>query len=209
MNILRRKIGDTQISNVLNTRQYFKSKFVCMIYSMRGDNVQLQVKNNFITDSAVALLAKSLDIQKSTIHEPSFKRDSPSIRELNLLGAPTSLRRARTAIVSVHERIEPNIKAPLYVQQESSYYRINLMLMRRNIEEKSTQGKARNKICPPYFLKVCQSLLNPPSKIRMGKKIIRRPRGFILAIWLTVSPSKLMFYENFPINIPITNSIGV
>ena len=54
-------------------------------------------------------------IVKRIIHVPSFKRLSPSIRELNLRGAPAYFRRANTATVSVHERTEPNMKAYGYV----------------------------------------------------------------------------------------------
>lgn len=42
---------------------------------------------------------------------PSLNKLSPSINELNFLGAPAYLRRAKTATVSVQERTDPNIKA--------------------------------------------------------------------------------------------------
>jgi len=42
-------------------------------------------------------------------------RDSPSIKELNFLEAPASFNNAKTATVSVHDRIEPNMKAPVQV----------------------------------------------------------------------------------------------
>ena len=46
---------------------------------------------------------------------PSLRRLYPSIKELNFLGAPASLRRERTATVSVQERMDPNMKAPMVV----------------------------------------------------------------------------------------------
>jgi hypothetical protein len=41
------------------------------------------------------------------MHEPSFNKLSPSINELNLLGAPTSFNNAKTATVSVALKIDP------------------------------------------------------------------------------------------------------
>lgn len=49
---------------------------------------------------------------KRTIHVPSLKTLSDSISELNLIGAPASFNKAKTATGSVHERIEPKRKAP-------------------------------------------------------------------------------------------------
>lgn len=49
------------------------------------------------------------------MHVPSLSRDSPSINELNFFGAPTSLRSESTAIVSVQDKIDPNMNAPLQV----------------------------------------------------------------------------------------------
>lgn len=45
------------------------------------------------------------------IQVPSFSKLSPSIKELNFLGAPDYLSNARTATVSVQDKIAPNIKA--------------------------------------------------------------------------------------------------
>lgn len=42
---------------------------------------------------------------------PSLNKLSPSIKELNFLGAPAYLSKAKTATVSVHDNTEPNIKA--------------------------------------------------------------------------------------------------
>lgn len=50
-------------------------------------------------------------IVNKTMHVPSLNRLSPSISELNFLGAPASLSSAKTATVSVQERTEPNINA--------------------------------------------------------------------------------------------------
>jgi len=47
----------------------------------------------------------------STMQVPSLNKLSPYIRELNFLGAPASLSRAKTATVSVQDKTEPNIKA--------------------------------------------------------------------------------------------------
>jgi hypothetical protein len=47
------------------------------------------------------------------------------------------------------------------------------MLIRRKNALKRTQGKAKVRICPDYFLKACQSELNPLSKIKTGKNIIK------------------------------------
>jgi hypothetical protein len=48
------------------------------------------------------------------MHVPSFISDSPSIKELNYLGAPTSFRRDITATVSVQDKIAPNINASVH-----------------------------------------------------------------------------------------------
>jgi len=45
------------------------------------------------------------------MQDPSLNKLSPSMRELNFLGAPASLSRARTATVSVQESTDPNINA--------------------------------------------------------------------------------------------------
>ena len=42
-----------------------------------------------------------------------------------------------------------------------------------------TLGKANVRIYPDCFLNACQSQLKPPSKIKVGRKIINRPFGSI------------------------------
>lgn len=55
--------------------------------------------------------AKSMNKAKKTIAVPSFIRDSPYIKVLNLTLAPNSLRRATTATGSVAESTQPRVKA--------------------------------------------------------------------------------------------------
>lgn len=50
-------------------------------------------------------------IVNKTMQVPSLNKLSPSIKELNFLGAPAYLSKAKTATVSVHDNTEPNIKA--------------------------------------------------------------------------------------------------
>jgi hypothetical protein len=38
----------------------------------------------------------------------------PSIKELNFLGAPAYLSKAKTATVSVHDKIDPKRNAPIH-----------------------------------------------------------------------------------------------
>lgn len=65
-------------------------------------------------------LTSSKLIVSKTIHVPSLNKLSPSINELNFLGAPAYLSKAKTATVSVHESTEPNIKASGMLKKESS-----------------------------------------------------------------------------------------
>lgn len=51
------------------------------------------------------------DIVNNTIHVPSLNKLSPSIKELNFLGAPAYFNNANTATVSVHDNTDPNINA--------------------------------------------------------------------------------------------------
>ena len=46
-----------------------------------------------------------------TMHVPSLNKLSPSMSDLNFLGAPAYLSKANTATVSVHDSTDPNIKA--------------------------------------------------------------------------------------------------
>jgi hypothetical protein len=50
-------------------------------------------------------------IVNNTIQLPSLNKLSPSIKELNFLGAPAYFNKANTATVSVHESTDPNINA--------------------------------------------------------------------------------------------------
>jgi hypothetical protein len=47
------------------------------------------------------------EMMMSIIQVASLMSDSPSIKDLNFCGAPTSFKRATTAAVSVQERIDP------------------------------------------------------------------------------------------------------
>lgn len=70
-------------------------------------------KNSLTMNKAggiVPLTSYKLIVYK-TIHDPSLNKLSPSIKELNFLGAPASLSKAKTATVSVHESTDPNINA--------------------------------------------------------------------------------------------------
>jgi hypothetical protein len=53
---------------------------------------KLNVKNKYTTDCMFYIYPFTIiaDIFNKIIHVPSFKRDSPSINELNFFGAPTS-----------------------------------------------------------------------------------------------------------------------
>lgn len=155
-------------------------------------------------------LTISCAISNSTIHEPSFNSDSPSIKECSFLGAPTSLNNANTATVSVQLRIEPNMKAPdheQYVlsQQPNTIFSENS----RKIDETSTHGNARIRICPDCFLKQCQSALKPDSNTKIGRKIISSPCGSMFWMRETDSPTNPSSEANFPTKIPIINNMGV
>jgi len=56
-------------------------------------------------------LHNSILIVNRIMHVPSFSKLYPSIRELNFFGAPASFSKAKTATVSVQERIDPNMNA--------------------------------------------------------------------------------------------------
>lgn len=60
---------------------------------------------------------------------------------------------------------------------------------------KSTAGKANIKICVDCFRNMYQSELKPLSNINGGKKIIRMPLGFILAIVVSDYPKIPMSLE--------------
>jgi hypothetical protein len=51
------------------------------------------------------------------------------------------------------------------------------MLNKIKVALNNTHGKAKIKIYPNCFFNECVSELNPPSKIRSGKKIIKIPYG--------------------------------
>ena len=55
--------------------------------------------------------AKSINRAKNTIAVPSFIKDYPSIKVLNLTLAPNSLSNATTATGSVAESTQPSVKA--------------------------------------------------------------------------------------------------
>ena len=63
-------------------------------------------------DSPLMILT---DIIMRIMQVASLINDSPSIKDLNFYGAPTSLSRATTAAVSVHESMDPIKKALILV----------------------------------------------------------------------------------------------
>lgn len=116
-------------------------------------------------------------IVSNTMHVPSLNKLSPSIRELNFLGAPAYFSKASTATVSVQDSTDPNIKASGMLKKESSNPMMYLRLIIIRIALTNTDGKAKMKIWTDCFLKMYQSELNAPSKISGGKKMISIPLG--------------------------------
>lgn len=72
-----------------------------------------------------------------------------------------------------------------------------------------TEGNASMNIWTACFRKTYQSELNELSKMRGGKKIKRIPLGSIPEVASIESPIIPNFYENFPIKILTTKSVGV
>ena len=63
--------------------------------------------------------AKSIKSAKNTIAVPSFIKDSPSMRVLNLTLAPSSLSSATTATGSVADRTHPKVSASYHPSYSS------------------------------------------------------------------------------------------
>ena len=86
------------------------------------------------------------NIMKNTMAVPSFNRDSPSIRVLNLTLAPSSFIRAITATGSVADNIAPNVKASGHVRSYWPYINTHLKQIARRTVPHRTPGTARIKI---------------------------------------------------------------
>jgi len=83
---------------------------------------------------------------KKTIAVPSFSRDYPSTKVLNLTLAPNYLSRATTATGSVADRILPSAQASNQVRSLSSYIKITLRINAIMKEPTKTPGPAKIKM---------------------------------------------------------------
>ncbi len=119
---------------------------------------------------------------------PSLNKLSPSIKELNFLGAPAYFSKANTATVSVHDKTDPNMNASGMLKKESSNWMMNLRLNMMTKALTKTEGNARMKICTDCLRKMYQSELKAPSKINGGRKMMRIPRGSICEMAMIDSP---------------------
>lgn len=86
------------------------------------------------------------NIIKNTIAVPSFNRDSPSIRVLNLTLAPNSFIRAITATGSVADSIAPRVKASGHVRSYWPYINTHLKQSASRTVPHNTPGTARIRI---------------------------------------------------------------
>jgi hypothetical protein len=128
---------------------------------------------------------------------------------LNFFGAPASLSKANTATVSVQDKTDPNMNASGKLKNESSNliisFRLNMMI---NALIK-TEGKAKMKIWTACFLKMYQSELKAPSKMRGGKKMSRMPLGSISEIVMMDSPMTPRSVAKYPKATLIMKRVGV
>lgn len=107
-----------------------------------------------------APFAKSINNIKNTIAVPSFSKDYPYTKVLNLTLAPNYFNNATTATGSVAERTHPNVNDWYHVNSSSGYLKNTLNAKPIKIAPQSTPGAARMIMFNKDFLKTYQSQLN-------------------------------------------------
>jgi len=90
---------------------------------------------------------------------PSFSKDYPSTKVLNLTLAPNSLSKATTATGSVADKTQPRAQASYQLRSDYPYPKITLKIKAIIIAPQRTPGPAKSKMFNIDFLNTCQSQL--------------------------------------------------